>query len=80
MGNFRILSLDICQNKCKCLLTYELLDLREYVCMCGEPLLQLNFSMKDLHRCLLVFYSVLTEVTTFDFLMDFSVKLLLQHP
>lgn len=62
------------------LLTNELLDRKQYVHMCGESLLQLNFSLKDLHRCLLIFYSVLTEVSAFDFLMDFSAKLMLQHP
>lgn len=79
MGNFRILSLGVCQM----VNVYSPMSFwteGSMCAMCGESLLRLNFSLKDLHRCLLIFYSVLTEVSTFDFLMDFSAKLLLQHP
>lgn len=78
MGNFKIISLGVCQINVyspKCLLTSLC---TESACVCVITALT-PFFTERLKYMSTYLYSVLFEDSTFNFLVDFSAKLLL-HP
>lgn len=82
MGNFKIISLGVCQMinvySPKCLLTSLCTERSESVCVCVITALT-PFFTERLKYISTYLYSVLFEDSTFNFLVDFSAKLLL-HP